>query len=105
MNTIKVTNENFEETVRNSRSPVLVDFWADWCGPCKALGPVLEDVASEASDQAVIAKVNIDEEPELASRFQVMSIPTMVIFNNGEEHTRIVGLAPKREILEKLRAN
>jgi thioredoxin 1 len=104
MKTITVTKENFHETVGNNERTV-IDFWASWCGPCRMLGPVLDEVAAETADQAVIGKVNVDEQPDLASRFNVMSIPTMVFFNNGEEIDRLVGVAPKKSILEKLQLN
>lgn len=105
MKTLKLTKDNFEETLQTSDGPVLVDFWAEWCGPCKMLGPVLEEIAAESGDRATIAKVNIDDEPELASRFGVQSIPTLVVFRKGAEQDRLVGLAPKKAILEKLQRN
>jgi len=105
MKTLKLNSDNFEHTVQRSEGPVLVDFWAEWCGPCKMLGPVLEEIAGETADRATIAKVNIDEEPELASRFGVQSIPTMVVFREGAEQDRLVGLAAKKAILEKLKLN
>jgi len=103
MKTIKLNQDNFEQTVNQSDRPVLVDFWAEWCGPCKMIGPVLDEIAAETGDRATIAKVNIDEEPLLASRFGVKSIPTLVVFREGTEQDRLVGVAPKKSILEKLK--
>lgn len=105
MKTIKLNDESFETTVQQSDVPVLVDFWAEWCGPCKMLAPVLEEIAGEAGTRATIAKVNIDEHPELASRFGVQSIPTLVFFNQGREQSRLVGLAPKSTIKQRLALN
>ncbi len=105
MNTIKLNKENFEKTLNQSDCPVLVDFWAEWCGPCRMLGPVLDEIARESGDRATIAKVNIDEEPELASRFEVRSIPTLVVFRKGAEQDRLVGVVPKKTIVGKLQLN
>jgi thioredoxin 1 len=105
MNTIKLNKENFETTLNQSDRPVLVDFWAEWCGPCRMLGPVLDEIAREIGDRATIAKVNIDEEPELASRFGVRSIPTLVVFRQGTEQDRLVGVVPKKTIVGKLQLN
>lgn len=105
MKTLTLNKENFEETLKQNDRPVLVDFWAEWCGPCKMLNPVIEEIASESGDRATIAKVNIDEEPELAGRFGVQSIPTMVVFRDGTEQDRLVGVAPKKAIIEKLQLN
>lgn len=105
MNTIKLSKENFDTSVAQSDRPVLIDFWAEWCGPCKMLNPVLKEIATEAGDRVTIAKINVDEEPELANRFRVQSIPTMIVFKNGTEQSRLVGLAPKKKILEQLALN
>ncbi len=98
---LKITKENFEEQVIRSPQPVLVDFWAEWCGPCRMLGPVIEELAEERTDVRV-GKVNVDEEPDLASRFSVMSIPTVIVFKNGAEERRSVGLVPKQTLLDLL---
>lgn len=105
MNAIQLNKENFETNVTQSDRPVLVDFWAEWCGPCKMLNPVLNEIAKEAGDRVTIAKINVDEEPELANRFRVQSIPTMVVFRNGTEQGRLVGLASKKKIVEQLALN
>lgn len=94
-----ITVANFTEKVSDSSIPVLVDFWATWCGPCKMLSPVVDEVAEETNGEFVVGKVNVDEEKELAKRFKVMSIPTLIVFKNGEEVNRSVGVITKEEIL------
>lgn len=95
----KLTSENFDMEVLNSEKPVLVDFWASWCGPCKMLTPVLEEVEKEVAD-VEIAKVNIDEQNALAAKYNVMSIPTLILFNNGQIKNIAVGYRAKEEIIE-----
>lgn len=97
MAVIELTKENFEEIVKNSDKPVLVDFWADWCGPCKMLGPVIDELSSE-TDEVVFAKVNVDDEPDLAGAYGIMSIPTLILFKNGEKSAVSVGFKPKSEL-------
>lgn len=101
MSTIKITNENFENEVLTSKVPVLLDFWAPWCGPCKMLSPVIDEIGKELTN-AKIGKVNVDEERQLASQFEVMSIPTLVIINNGEVVRVEVGVRSKEDILKML---
>ena len=98
MNIMKVTDENFEQEVLNSNIPVLVDFYADWCGPCKMLSPIVDEVANENDDIKVV-KVNVDESQNTAIKYQVMSIPTLVVIKNGNEVNRSVGLIDKQEVL------
>lgn len=93
--TVKVTEATFDEVVGASDRPVLVDFWADWCGPCHMVAPMLEDIASEHADRLVVAKLNVDENPGIAQRYGVMSIPTLILFEDGEVSQRVVGALPK----------
>lgn len=97
---IKLDNTTFSQEVKEKNGVVLVDFWADWCGPCKMLAPILDQVSLETT--ASICKVNVDEAPELAGEFGIRSIPTMIIFKDGEIVDKIVGLTQKEELLEKL---
>jgi len=101
MSYINITNDNFFEEVVNSDKPVLLDFWASWCGPCRMIAPIVEEIAEERSDIKV-GKINVDEEPSLASQFGVMSIPTLVVMKNGEVVNQAVGVRPKAQILQLL---
>jgi thioredoxin 1 len=101
---IHVTDETFGEAVTNSSLPVLVDFWAPWCGPCRMVAPVVEDLAKDYDGRAVIAKVNTDENVRVASQLGIMGIPTLILFKDGEEVDRVVGYAPQRVLEEKLNA-
>ena len=98
MSAIQVTKENFQEIVVNADRKVLLDFWAPWCGPCRMVLPIVEEIAGERED-IVVGKVNVDEQPELAERYGVMTIPTLIVFENGEELQRSVGAKNKKAIL------
>jgi len=99
---INLTKDNFDQEVKSSEIPVVVDFWAEWCAPCKMLMPILEELEKEISGKVKIAKVNIDEAKELAEQFQVMSIPTLIFFKGGEVVDQNVGALPKEALLSKI---
>jgi len=100
--TIEVSDASFSTDVLSSNKPVLVDFWATWCGPCKMVAPVLEEIAAERADQLTIAKLDVDANPETARDFQVVSIPTMILFKDGQPVKRIVGAKGKAALLREL---
>lgn len=99
-NIVIITNENFESEVVNSDKPVMVDFWANWCGPCKGLAPIIDEIADEYSDKVKVGKLDVDANGELSMKFRVMSIPTVIFFKNGEQIAREVGAFPKEKYAE-----
>lgn len=103
MSVIKITSKNFEEEVSKSDVPVLLDFWASWCGPCKMVSPIVDDVAGEVEGKVKVGKINVDEEQELAQAFSIMSIPTLVVINNGKLVNQAVGVRSKEEILDMIK--
>ena len=102
MATVKVTDDSFDADVLKSATPVLVDFWAEWCGPCKQIGPALEQIADELAGQVVVAKVNIDDSPTVPSKLGVKGIPTLMLFKDGQMASMKVGAMPKGKIMEWL---
>jgi thioredoxin 1 len=100
--TIEVTEATFEETIGKSALPVIVDFWADWCPPCKMIAPVMEDLATEYAGRVKVCKVNVDNNPKLASRFGVRSIPTILFFKDGEIKDQVIGALPRNQFVERL---
>ncbi|MCI8632170.1 MAG: thioredoxin [Lachnospiraceae bacterium] len=101
---IKVTEENFQTEVMEASMPVLVDFYADWCGPCKMMSPVLEQISDEMEGKIKVAKINVDENPNLASQYKVMSIPNFILFKNGQTADQVIGAIPKAQMQEKINA-
>lgn len=102
MEVLKITSKNFEEEVLSSNTPVLVDFYADWCGPCKMMAPIMEEISQEV-ENVKVCKVNVDEAQDLAAEYDVMSIPTMIIFKDGEIKDKFIGVTSKETILNALR--
>ncbi|UCD39121.1 MAG: thioredoxin [Fidelibacterota bacterium] len=101
-NTVEFSDQNFDEKVLTSEQPVLVDFWAEWCGPCHMIAPTIEEVAAEYKDKVVVGKLNVDHHPEIAAKYGIRSIPSLLIFKNGQVDNQIVGAVPKTHITELL---
>lgn len=101
-NVLSFNDSNFNEEVLNSYKPVLVDFWAEWCGPCHMIAPTVEEIANEFSGKIKVGKLNVDDSPMVAAQFGIRSIPTLIVFNNGQEVIRLIGVRPKGEIVTHL---
>ena len=100
MSTIKISDETFEEEVISKGKPIIVDFWAEWCGPCKQIGPILEEISDEYREKVTIGKLDVDENPEIASKYQIRGIPTMMLFNNGTLIDTKVGMSSKNDLIQ-----
>tara|TARA_B110000444_G_scaffold45010_1_gene40946 strand:- start:14032 stop:14349 length:318 start_codon:yes stop_codon:yes gene_type:complete len=101
---LEITTQNFEEMVLKSDKPVLIDFWAEWCGPCRMVGPIVDDLHDDYQGKAIIGKVNVDEEQEVAAKYGIRNIPTILFFKNGEIVDKSVGVAPKADLAKKIDA-
>jgi thioredoxin 1 len=100
----QITDQNFAELVQNSEKPVMIDFWAEWCGPCRMVGPIVDELANDYEGKAVVGKVNVDENPEISSRFGIRNIPTIIFLKGGEIKDKSVGIVPKNVLTEKMDA-
>lgn len=99
MDMITLNVQNFTDELKNANNPVLVDFWAGWCGPCKMIAPVVEEIAQDYGERMQVAKLNVDENPQIAEKYEILSIPTLVLFQNGEEIARFTGFRPKQDLV------
>ena len=105
MSTIKISDETFEENVIKNSKPIIIDFWAEWCGPCKQIGPILEEISDEYNDKIIIGKMDVDENPETPGKYQIRGIPTMLLFNKGELIDTKVGISSKADLKEWIDKN
>ncbi|MEO6053613.1 MAG: thioredoxin [Chthoniobacterales bacterium] len=103
-NVLELTDANFDQLISQNDNPVLVDFWAPWCGPCKMLAPLIDQIADEKKGKVTVGKVNVDEAPAIAQKFGIQAIPTMIIFRNGEVKQKVTGLTSKADLLGKIAA-
>ena len=103
MSTVKITTTNFEQEVLQSQIPVLLDFWADWCGPCRMAAPIIDEIAAETAGKVKVGKVNVDPDIELAQRYRIASIPTFLVFKNGELAEKAIGLQSKEDLVNLLK--
>lgn len=101
---LEITDANFQEVVLDSDKPVLVDFWATWCGPCRTISPIIDELATELEGKAVVGKVNVDDNSEIPQNYGIRNIPTLLVFKNGELVDKMVGVVPKGQMIEKLEA-
>ncbi len=99
---VQVTDAGFEDNVLKSGKPVVLDFWAPWCGPCRMMEPVLEEIATEFSERIVVGKLNVDENPEVATKYDILSIPTLLVFSGGQVVKKLVGAMPKKRLVDEL---
>ena len=100
----QITDQNFAELVQNSEKPVMIDFWAEWCGPCRMVGPIVDEIANDYEGKAVVGKVNVDENPEISTRFGIRNIPTIIFLKGGEIKDQSVGIVPNNVLTEKMDA-
>lgn len=102
MTVINITKDNYEKEILRQNRKIVVDFWAEWCGPCKVLGPIFEEISKDYNEDVIFAKVNVDKERDIAAKYNIMSIPTIIIFDNGKEKEKLMGFRPKEALVEDI---